>query len=184
MKRNRANPKRRKQICGTQYEEGGETHVMLEEIGEVVVEEENKDESDCCNEDDEDDGVFETTFELNGGGIRGILEVYEVGGGTDLRVGGYRERVGEKDDEEHADGDRSHHADYLNSKRIEDTTRLHSLSTFCGIFGYTIFGPEEGDDEEKKKKKKNRDERIRIKLLSLLLDGSYHLSHFIYFFPS
>lgn len=60
---------------------------MLEEIGEVVVEEENKDESDGCNEDDENDGVGEATFELDGGGVGGILDVYEVGGGTDVRVG-------------------------------------------------------------------------------------------------
>lgn len=109
----------------TQDEEGGEAHVMLEEVGELVVEEENKDESDGGNEDDEDDGVDEAAFELDGGGVRGILHVYEVGGATDLKVGGDRERVGEKDDEEHADGDRSHHADYLYSKRIQDTTRLH-----------------------------------------------------------
>lgn len=68
---------------------------MLEEIGEVVVEEENKDKSDSCNKDDEDDGVGEATFELNSGGVGGILNVNEVSGGTDLRVGGDRERVGE-----------------------------------------------------------------------------------------
>lgn len=112
---------------------------MLEEIGEVVVEEEYKNESDGCNEDDEDDGVFEATFELDGGGIRGILDVDEISGGTDLRVRGYRERVGEKNHEEHADGDWSHYADYLNSKRIEYTTRLHRLSIY-GICGYAIFG--------------------------------------------
>lgn len=121
---------------------------MLKEIGEVIVEEENKDESDGGNEDDEDDGVGETTFELDGGGVGGILDVNEVSGATDLRVRSDRERVGEKDDEEHADGDGSHHADNLNSEGIEDT-RLHRYR-FRWIFWLTPFlGVLEEEDERR-----------------------------------
>lgn len=122
---------------------------MLEEIGEIVVEEENKDESDGCNEDDKDDGVGEATFELDGGGVGGILDVNEVSGGTDLRVGSDRERVGEKDDEEHANGDRSHHADYLNSERIENT-RLHRYRFRRSFWLRHFFGGSRGRRREER----------------------------------
>lgn len=95
---------------------------MFEEIGEVEVEEEDEDEGDGGDEDYEDDRVLQAAFELDGGGVGGVLDVDEVGGGADLGVGGDGEGVGEEDDEEHADGNGSHHADYLDSEGIEDAT--------------------------------------------------------------
>lgn len=73
---------------GTQHEKGGEAHVVLQEVGEVVVVEEDEEEGDDGDEDDEDQGVEEGAFKLLGCGIGGGLEVDEVGGGADRRSGG------------------------------------------------------------------------------------------------
>lgn len=69
-------------------EEGGESHVVLEEVGEVVVVEEDEEEGDDGDEDDEDEGIKESALELLGYGIGGFLIVDEVGGGANRRSGG------------------------------------------------------------------------------------------------
>ena len=45
-------------------EESRESHIVLEEIGEVVIVEEDEEEGNECDEDDEDQGVEETPLEL------------------------------------------------------------------------------------------------------------------------
>lgn len=69
-------------------EEGREPHVVLEEIGEVVVVEEDEEEGDDGDEDDEDQGIEESALELLGYGVGGVLHVDEVRGGADRRSGG------------------------------------------------------------------------------------------------
>lgn len=73
---------------GAEDEEGREAHVVLQEVGEIVVVEKDEEEGDDGDEDDEDQGVEESAFELLGGGVRGALEVDEVGGGADRGSGG------------------------------------------------------------------------------------------------
>lgn len=93
-----------------QHEEGGEVHVVLEELGELVVVEHHEQESDHRDEDDEHQRVEERPFQLLADGIRRVLDVHEVrgganrggGGGGGERVGG-GEGVDQEDDEEHAD---------------------------------------------------------------------------------
>lgn len=68
---------------GGEDEEGGEAHVVLQEVSEVVVVKEDEEEGDEGDENDEDKGVEESAFELLGGGVGGILEVDEVCGGAD-----------------------------------------------------------------------------------------------------
>lgn len=53
----------------TQYEEGGEAHVILQEVGEIVIIKDDKQEGDDGNKNNKDQGVEEGTFELLGGGV-------------------------------------------------------------------------------------------------------------------
>lgn len=91
---------------GSKHEKRRESHVILQEIGKVVVIKENEKEGDDGDEDDEDQGIEKGTFELLGGGIGGGLEVDEIGGGANWgggeRVGG-GEGIHQQDDEKHTD---------------------------------------------------------------------------------
>lgn len=77
-----------------QNRKGGESHIIFQEIGEIVVVEEYQEESGGGDEEDEDEGVEERAFELVGGGIGGVLDVDEIGGGSD-GVGGVVDGGGE-----------------------------------------------------------------------------------------
>lgn len=92
---------------GAEHEKRGEPHVILQEIGEIVVVEEDEDERDDSDEDDEDQSVEQCALELLGGGVGGGFEVDEVGGSPDGvgggRGGGGGEGVNEENHQEHAD---------------------------------------------------------------------------------
>lgn len=68
--------------------ESRESHVVFQEIGEIVVVEEYQQESDGCDQDDEDEGVEERAFELFSGGIGGAFHIDEIGGGSYWIAGG------------------------------------------------------------------------------------------------
>lgn len=76
---------------GTKHEKSRKPHVILQEIGEVVVIKKNEKESNDGDENNEDQGIEKGTFELLSGGIGRALEVDEISGGAN-RGGG--ERVG------------------------------------------------------------------------------------------
>lgn len=63
---------------GSEHEEGGEAHVVLQEVCEVVVVEKHKEEGDEGDENYEDESVQESAFELLGGRVGGALEVDQV----------------------------------------------------------------------------------------------------------
>lgn len=95
---------------GSQDEESREPHVILEEVGEVVVVKEDEDEGDDGDKNHEDQCVEKRTLELLRSGVGGAFEVYEVGCGTDLRSGssggeriGGREGVDQEHHQKHAD---------------------------------------------------------------------------------
>lgn len=122
-------------------EEGGEAHVVLEEGGEAVVVEEDEEEGDEGDEEDKDKGVEKGAFELLGDGVGGVFDVYEVGGGADLRLGGGGrggEGVDEEDDEEHADGDGGHDAHDLRPDRVKDAGFHGGGREVPGDFGWEI----------------------------------------------
>ena len=113
---------------GAEHEKRREPHVILQEIGEIVVVEDDKDERDDRDEDDEDQSVEQSALELPRGGVGGGFEVDEVGGGPDGADGGGGggggEGVNEENHQEHADRDRRHHADNFDAESIEDA-RIH-----------------------------------------------------------
>ena len=76
---------------GTKDEKRRKTHVILQEIGKVVVIKKKEKKSNKGDENDEDQGIEKSTFELLAGGIRRGLKVDEIRGGAN-RGGG--ERVG------------------------------------------------------------------------------------------
>ncbi|KAK8483094.1 hypothetical protein V6N12_046652, partial [Hibiscus sabdariffa] len=75
----------------TEYKKGGEAHIVLQEISEVIVIKEDENKGNKGNEDDEDQGIKQGSLQLLSSGIGGVFEVNEIGGRTD---GSGRERVG------------------------------------------------------------------------------------------
>lgn len=92
---------------GAKHEKRREPHVILQEIGEIVVIEKDEDERDDCDEDDEDQSIEQCALKLLRGGVGGGLKVDKIGSGPDGagsgRGGGGGEGVNEENHQKHAD---------------------------------------------------------------------------------